>query len=127
MQLRQLSLTQQDPADEAAPVEMAPDVDTVMGATHLAQVVGDAVYLPMITIKLDDRACLLHRWCKSPTLKSSWMQSACWHSFSAARKRYGLGCWASASGPGDLHYRTEWSVCLIQSCSEGFSAIPGAR
>ena len=27
-----------------------------MGATHVAQVVGDAVHLPMITIKLDDRA-----------------------------------------------------------------------
>ena len=29
---------------------------TVMGATHVAQVAGDAVHLPMITIKLDDRA-----------------------------------------------------------------------
>ena len=57
MQLRQLSLTQQDPAnDEAAPVVVAPDVDAVMGATHVAQVVGDAVHPPMITIKLDDRA-----------------------------------------------------------------------
>ena len=46
-----------DPAnDEAAPVVVAPDVDTVMGATHVAQVVGDAVHLPMITIKLDDCA-----------------------------------------------------------------------
>ena len=46
-----------DPAnDEAAPVVVAPDVDAVMGATHVAQVVGDAVHLPMITIKLDDRA-----------------------------------------------------------------------
>ena len=46
-----------DPAnDEAAPVVVVSDVDTVMGATHVAQVVGDAVHLPMITIKLDDRA-----------------------------------------------------------------------
>ena len=46
-----------DPAnDEAAPVVVAPNVDAVMGATHVAQVVGDAVHLPMITIKLDDRA-----------------------------------------------------------------------
>ena len=46
-----------DPAnDEAAPVVVAPDVDAVMGAPHVAQVVGDAVHLPMITIKLDDRA-----------------------------------------------------------------------
>ena len=46
-----------DPAnDEAAPVVAAPDVDAVMAATHVAQVAGEAVHLPMITIKLDDRA-----------------------------------------------------------------------
>ena len=46
-----------DPAnDEAAPVVTAPDVDAVMAATHVAQVAGEAVHLPMITIKLDDRA-----------------------------------------------------------------------
>ena len=43
-----------DPAnDEAAPVVAAPDVDAVMAATHVAHVAGD---LPMITIKIDDRA-----------------------------------------------------------------------
>ena len=57
MQLRQFESDTADPAnDEAAPVVVAPDVDAVMGATHVAQVVGDAVHLPMITIKLDDRA-----------------------------------------------------------------------
>ena len=65
-----------DPAnDEAAPVVVAPDVDAVMGATHVAQVVGDAVHLPMITIKLDDRALApAAPLVQSPTLKSSWMQ-----------------------------------------------------
>ena len=55
-QLRQLSDTADPANDEAAPVVVAPDVDAVMEATHVAQVVGDAVHLPMITIKLDDRA-----------------------------------------------------------------------
>ena len=65
-----------DPAnDEAAPVVVAPDVDAVMGATHVAQVVGDAVHLPMITIKLDDRALApAAPLVQVPTLKSSWMQ-----------------------------------------------------
>ena len=95
-----------DPAnDEAAPVVVAPDVDAVMRATHVAQVVGDAVHLPMITIKLDDRALApAAPLVASPLPGKAPRCSACWHSLSAAPERYGRGCWASASGPGDLHY-----------------------
>ena len=97
-----------DPAnDEAAPVVVAPDVDAVMEATHVAQVAGDAVHLPMITIKLDDRALAP----AAPLVQVLYLEKLldavrAGSSFSAAPKRYGLGCWASASGPGDLHYRT---------------------
>ena len=57
VRLRTVESDTADPAnDEAAPVVAAPDVDAVMAATHVAQVAGEAVHLPMITIKLDDRA-----------------------------------------------------------------------
>ena len=107
-----------DPAnDEAAPVMVAPDVDAVMGATHVTQVVGDAVHLPMITIKLDDRAL-------APLVQVPYLEKL----LDAVRAGTPLvqlpSVMASAAGQAHQDLATfiadSWSVCLIQSCSEGF-------
>ena len=83
----------------------APDVDVVMGATHVAQVAGDAVHLPMITIKLDDRALApAAPLVQVPYLEKAPGCSAGWHTLSAAPECHGCGCWAGLPGPGDLHH-----------------------